>query len=107
MVPNHFFASMSDIIISPNGYVMVTVVGGGTRFLNRQNIVSIHIEGTTNQGTGEVELDLIICMANMKADCTIALQDMREGTEIIKELTGIIPPQEEPRPVVPGFTGPR
>ena len=98
---------MAEFTISPYGYVMVTVPGGGTRFLNQSNIVSIYIEGTTNQSTREIELDLIIRMTNPQADCKLPLQDMEEGLAFIKELTGIIPPVEEPRPVVGGFAGPR
>ena len=98
---------MPELIFSPNGYIMVTINGGGTRFLNHANIVSVYVEATENTGTGEIELDLIIRMSNMKADCTVPLQDMEEGIEFIKELTGIAPPPQEPRPVVGGFTGPR
>ena len=99
---------MFEYVISPNGYVMVTIAGGGTRFLNRHNIVSIHVASEVIAETGQiVDVNLIIRMANMKADCIVSLQDIGEGTEFIKELTGIVPPQEEPRQVVPGFNGPR
>ena len=91
-------------------YKLLQTVEYKSRFLNMDQVVSIHVEVLEEVANGH--LDYMVCFITTSsiADCKVKFDTMQDAVDYVAVLTGIIPLLQEieiPRPVVTGFNGKR
>ncbi|OGX90235.1 hypothetical protein [Hymenobacter coccineus] len=86
-------------------YQILQIAGGGSRLMNMDNIVSLHIEVVESVATGDLEYFVCFTTSSLKADCRVKYETMEDALEYLKETTGIVqaPEVQVSRPVVTGF----
>ena len=90
-------------------YQILQIAGGGSRLMNMDHVVSLHIEAVETAATGNLEYFVCFTTSSLKADCRVRYETMEEALAYLKETTGIAqaPEIQIPRPVVTGFNGKR
>lgn len=91
-------------------YQLLQTVEYKSRFLNMDQVVSIHVEALEEVASGHLDYMVCFITTSRMADCKVKFDTMQDAVDYVAELTGIIPPLQEiemPRPVVTGFNGKR
>lgn len=90
-------------------YQILQLAGGGSRLLNMDHVVTLHIEAVETVATGKLEYFVCFTTSSPKVDCKVKYDTMEEALKYLRETTGIVqaPEVQIPRPVVTGFNGKR
>lgn len=90
-------------------YQILQIAGGGSRLMNMDHVVCLHIEAVETAATNGPEYFVCFTTSSLKADCRVKYDTMETALEYLKETTGIVqaPEVQIPRPVVAGFNSKR
>ena len=91
-------------------YQLLQTVEFKSRFLNMDQVVSIHVEAHEDVPSGHLDYMVCFITTSSVADCKVKFDTMQDAVDYVAELTGIIKPLQEielPRPIVTGFNGKR
>ena len=88
---------------------ILQIVGGGSRLMNMDHVVSLHIEAVETAAIGDLEYFVCFTTSSLKADCRVKYDTMEAARDYLKETTGIVqaPEIQIPRSVVAGFNSKR
>lgn len=101
--------SVFTLLIFMMAYQILQIAGGGSRLMNMDQVVSLHIEAVETVATGNLEYFVCFTTTSLKADCRVKHDALEAALDYVKETTGIeqAPEIQIPRPVVAGFNGKR
>ena len=90
-------------------YQILQIAGGGSRLMNMDQVVSLHVEAVETAVTGDLEYFVCFTTSSPKADCRVKYDAMETALEYLKETTGIVqaPEIQIPRSVIAGFNSKR